>query len=127
MDLLRKLAAELRAGDVGEPSRAEAVAQAFYRDLREHIDFEDDLLAPVLRELDAWGGVRADQLTQHHREQRQQLRILAERSPSEPPQGLANLLEVLIDDLRTDMAYEEREVLSADLLHDDLVTDCEDG
>jgi iron-sulfur cluster repair protein YtfE (RIC family) len=112
---LRVLSGELAHDHLLEPF------EALYRDLRDHLDFEDALLAPALREADAWGGIRADQLERHHREQRQALRELSERSRSEPPVALVQTVTSLIADLRADMTHEERDLLSCDLLRDDLV------
>ena len=127
LDSIALLIEELQAGSAAAFTRALTKAQALYRDLRAHIDFEDELLGPALRDIDSWGPLRADRLASHHREQRQQLRTLAERSNSESPEGLAGLLTSLIQELRTDMLFEERDVLSADLLRDDLISVGEDG
>jgi hypothetical protein len=98
------------------------LAQSLYRDLREHLDFEDALLTPALREVDAWGAVRAAELERHHIGQRQSLHALAERCRSESPAELVQTITTVVAELREDMAHEDRELLSSDLLRDDLVS-----
>ena len=127
LDSLAELSAQLQAGNTEVFREAQGRLQAFHQVLRDHIDFEDALLAPALNETDAWGDLRSRRLTDHHVEQREQLRAIVTRSRSEPPVGFAQLLDHLIDELRRDMSAEEREYLSADLLRDDVVADAEDG
>jgi iron-sulfur cluster repair protein YtfE (RIC family) len=128
VDRLAAVTARLLAGDCEAFSAATASAQLLYQQLQDHLDFEDALLVAALRDTDAWGNLRADRLASHHVEQRQQFRTLAERSRCETPAGLAALLTELIADLRLDMQYEEKEVLSPELLRDDvLVVDNEGG
>jgi iron-sulfur cluster repair protein YtfE (RIC family) len=127
LDKLAELSAQLQAGDADAFRAAQDRLQSFHQVLRDHIDFEDALLAPALHESDAWGELRARRLTDHHVEQREQLRAVVTRSRSEPPPGLGQLLDALIGELRRDMTAEEREYLSADLLRDDVVADAEDG
>jgi hypothetical protein len=128
VDRLAAVTARLEAGECEAFTDALSSAQSLYHQLLDHLDFEDTLLVTALRDTDAWGDLRADRLASHHVEQRQQLHALADRSRSETPSGLAALLTGLITDLRLDMTYEEHEVLSADLLRDDvLVVDNEGG
>lgn len=128
VDQLAELAVGLAAGDASASARVLVLAQALYRDLHEHIDFEDALLLPALRECDAWGPVRAADLAQHHALQRVQLCELAERSAAASPFALAHLVTDIIVELREDMAHEDRDLLSADLLRDDVVAvDAEAG
>ena len=120
LDCLAAQALQVLSGELAHERLLEPV-NALYRDLREHLDFEDALLAPALRELDAWGPIRAAQLERHHQEQRQALRALTERARTEPPVALVQTVTSLIADLRADMKHEERDLLSCDLLRDDLV------
>jgi hypothetical protein len=104
-------------------------ARALCVDLRAHIDHEDELLLPVLRAADAWGNVRADQLAQHHEQQRHAFgeQSLAGLRPEEPTAMVAWLRD-LIAALRSDIAHEESELLGAELLRDDVFgIDVEDG
>jgi iron-sulfur cluster repair protein YtfE (RIC family) len=103
------------------------LCRKLYKQLSGHLDLEDEVLVPVLRDSDAWGDVRADTLLRHHQAQRQELKFLAGTDAPEAPE-LADRLTQLIDELRKDMAHEERHLLSADLLRDDvLAINLEDG
>ena len=129
LDTLSELTMTFEQGQRGELDRALELAQALQLELTEHFAFEDEQLSPVLRERDSWGPVRAGNLEQHHVVQREQLRILeSERARAESPVTLARAFLVLIDELRVDMAFEERELLSQELLSDDFdACDGEDG
>ena len=80
-----------------------------------HNRFEEQLLRPVLRELDAFGDVRIDRMfanhVDEHRAVRQQL-----------GEGPTNVLRAAIDNLRVHLDAEERYFLSSKVLRDDLVT-----
>ena len=125
-DMLERLAAldvtlsELRCGRASWQS-AVSECHSLYDALIAHIDMEDELLVPALRDIDAWGSVRADMLTQHHVAQRQELRAVLGDNGESDQRVLATRVGRLIDDLLTDMAHEEREVLARDLLRDDVI------
>jgi len=129
LDGLSELCAQLESGREWDIGSAVDLAQVLRVQLDEHFALEDALLSPVLRTRDSWGPVRADSLEQHHAMQREQLRILdAERARAETPVSLARAFLVLIDELRVDMAFEERELLTRDVLSDDFhASDGEDG
>src|SRR5262245_22562855 len=78
VEALADLIAQLRAGSTAVLARGLADAQALCCELREHIDFEDALLEPALRETDAWGSVRAERLVRHHAAQRKHFAELEE-------------------------------------------------
>jgi hypothetical protein len=94
--------------------------------LAEHLADEDELLAPLVRILDAWGEERARRLTEEHTQQREEMsRIrfaLAHPLPVEEQPALASALRQFVDRLRGDMAAEERDLVNAELLHDDTIT-----
>jgi Hemerythrin HHE cation binding domain len=129
LEELSAAVASLASG--GTPSTAHALdlAAALYIELRAHIDHEDALLVPVLRDADAWGKVRADQLEQHHAQQRAAFSDTSLRERKDASvSAVAAWLRNLIEELHADMAHEERELLSVDLLRDDpLGIDVEDG
>jgi len=112
-----------------DAARVTALSRQLGEQLRAHVDHEDALLLPALREADAWGQVRADQLAQHHAQQRAALgEDQLDTQLRAPRAELATWLRGVIDDLRTDMEHEERELLSVELLRDDpLGIDVEDG
>jgi hypothetical protein len=90
--------------------------------LGDHTALEDKILAPALMELDAWGQVRAARLLDHHQSQRAQIAELTILySLPRIPQEVALTTQAIVNDLRSDMEHEERELLSADLLRDDVI------
>ena len=99
-------------------------SQELLKDLRGHIDLEDAILVPAIREADAWGESRAQELTDHHAKQREQLTsaiddVAAGRMA--PPELAAQMLD-LVAYLRRDMEHEEETYLKEDLLRDDVIT-----
>ncbi|MEY4512701.1 MAG: hypothetical protein RLZZ450_4823 [Pseudomonadota bacterium] len=89
-----------------------------------HFEHEEELLAPALEALDAWGKVRADQMHADHAEQGlvlQSYLTTLEQLSSGDGSGkvLAALIGRLVESLRSDMRAEEEGVLRADLLRDD--------
>ena len=114
-----------------EPTRADAatvatlreVGRATLEELLVHVDLEDRILAPALRETDAFGPVRADGMIAGHRKQREMWRQTLDRlaTGSESTRGLVATMRELISELRDDMETEESELLDPTLLKDDLV------
>lgn len=96
-------------------------AEALYESLGRHLDVEDAFLAPALRDTDAFGKDRADQLLVHHAEQRKQLEeaLWALRDDGRRIHDIATSLLHLVHDLRIDMAHEEKDLLNEKLLRDD--------
>ena len=128
LDELATVIHALRDGDESAVGHAVSLCEQILKELSRHLDLEDAVLAPTLRELDAWGPIRAERLLRHHVQQREQLGAIAEKSHAEhTPAALAVVLADLVEDLRADMAYEERDVLSPELLRDDLSTSGEGG
>jgi iron-sulfur cluster repair protein YtfE (RIC family) len=123
---LHRAASALEGGGSAALRRAIGACERLYAELRDHLDLEDQILAPALREADAWGEVRAGRLLQHHVEQRRELQALQSEPPPADPQSLKQRIESIVSDLRSDMAYEERELL-ATLRDDVLGIDVEDG
>lgn len=121
LDTLDALAERLDTeGEAAIPD-ALAESRAFYDVLIDHIDLEDEILAPALREADAWGDVRAEKLIGHHREQRKELEALAGADAKSSSAELASRLRRIIADVREDMVHEEKEILHRNLLRDDVV------
>jgi hypothetical protein len=86
-----------------------------------HLALEDRILAPVLREIDGWGPVRADGMLAEHARQREELGILTRLARTGSAEEVARATQQLIAALRDDMDAEEQGLLSSELLHDDLV------
>ena len=123
-DQLLRLESELDAL-AKNPQNKQAVIEAARElmvELTAHTEVEDAILAPALRDIDAWGPVRADMLLDHHREQRQQLReLLAAYAHNPNLRQVARMTMQLIVDVRADMLHEENTLLANSLLRDDLV------
>lgn len=107
----------------GDPSQCDNVIEIACQILTalvKHTELEDSILAPALREIDAWGSIRATLLLDHHATQRTQLRELVEDyERPENPERIARFTLAWIREVRADMAHEEMDVLSAALLKDD--------
>jgi hemerythrin-like domain-containing protein len=89
-----------------------------------HVELENQLLAPALELLDAWGKVRADRLRAEHAEQTLMLRDYLSALNGLSGSGrtgpaLASIAQQLVDYLRRDMQAEEQCLLRPDLLCDD--------
>lgn len=122
LDKLEALAERLGQDDGAAVEPAIALSQDLYETLRDHIDLEDAILAPALREADAWGDLRADKLVAHHREQREELMALGNDIPSGVnPRDFGERLRAFILDVREDMKHEEKALLDENLLRDDVI------
>ena len=113
IDTCEKLADEIDAGhgDPAELTRAVAKLRVAFDS---HNKFEEQLLRPVLREIDAFGEVRiermvADHIGEHH--------AVREHLGDGPVAWLRDAL----DQLRVHLQAEERYFLSSKVLRDDLV------
>lgn len=120
LDRLEQAVRALRDGDRGGLDEARTVRDALCARLFEHIDLEDAILAPALRDADAWGEERAGELLRHHREQRGELTALG-RMDEIDPTVLGARLERFVADVRADMRHEETALLDPDLLRDDVI------
>lgn len=105
----------------GEP--VEHALDASLRRLREaytaHNAFELSVLEPLIRDADAWGPARVARMLEEHGAEHQALEELLSGSTTEVALRFDDLAE-LVD---AHMAAEERTFLSAQVLHDDVVTD----
>jgi hypothetical protein len=93
--------------------------------MSKHIELENAILAPALRDNDPYyGPVRARNLIEEHAAQQGQLEasamLLDDRCQS--LETLARSLIELVATVRADMEEEERLLLNNDLLSDDIVT-----
>src|SRR5689334_12259216 len=101
---LRILFVEVRrALEAADPRPA---IRKLVNEVREHLDFEDRLLLPVLRELDSWGPLRAAEVQSEHAQQRRELASLQELTHGNLEQA-AGAAAKLLDDLTVDMDGEE--------------------
>jgi len=114
MEHCERIAEDLDAGRAAPGALTREVAKLRVA-FDAHNRFEEDLLRPVLRDIDAFGDVRIDEMiadhVSEHRAMRQQL-----------GDGPTAELRLAIDTLRIHLEAEEKYFLSAKVLRDDLVT-----
>lgn len=87
-----------------------------------HIAHEEEILRPALRFGDAWSAERVAHMDEEHREQRARLGALDVRDPAKDPAGYRAEIRATLTWILEDMGSEERELLTPELLRDDLVT-----
>jgi iron-sulfur cluster repair protein YtfE (RIC family) len=130
LDHVQQAAAALAAAGHASVERAIALGHELCREIAEHIEIEDRLLVPALRDVDAWGEIRAQQLSQKHGQTQQELQALQldeHHCPLEPCALAARLIAV-IEALRADMMREQQGLLTPEVLRDDVLgIDVEDG
>ena len=96
---------------------------AFATELAEHLAFEERVLLPLVRRIDAWGPQRSERMLAEHARQRCTLAgfVAACEGESWMTQAFAERVGRLVADVLEDIAFEEEGLLDADLLRDDLV------
>jgi len=106
-----------------------ARARNLYRKFASHIDLEDCILAPALREVVGWGAMLSARLAEEHRRQREQLRHAIALIESDEASGTRVIASIrrFSRALASDMKEEEDEILRSDLLHDHVFADGESG
>ena len=107
--------------DLGDSLRVLMVA--LFRKLKAHMQYEDDVLQPILRNIDAFGEVRAEQFDREHEEQREQMGDILHAACDlrAQPREVAGRAREILQRILVDMEYEEREFLDSDLLRDDVI------
>ncbi len=97
------------------------IARQLYTSLAAHIELENRMLVPALKQTDAWGPMRADGLIACHEEQKRALAgaLMELDDLSQPPKALAAHVDELIATIRTDLENEETNLLDSELLRDD--------
>lgn len=120
---LERWAARVRAGEHSALASLRRDGEALLASVERHMGWEDRVLQPALELTDAWGRERAAWLERDHREQRMLLEhcLAAVRDELRPAEVLARTLGDLAALLRADMAEEERVLLDARVLRDDVV------
>jgi len=124
LDSVEVAARRVQGGDRSVLKLLRERGHELHERMSEHLEFGDRWLVPVIRELDAWGSERAQQIEEEHRGQRELLCFVLERleDRAAPVQLLAEQLRSFILSLRDDMHYEEQSILSEELLRDDIVS-----
>ena len=91
-------------------------------ELQAHMATEEALLGPVLERIDAWGPVRLDLMRAEHAHQRGVMALLRSRgSDALAPEPLARRTIQLLEEILSDMDAEDRDILDAKVLRDDLI------
>jgi acetoin utilization protein AcuB len=100
-------------------------ARQLYTGLTAHIELENRVLAPALKETDAWGPLRAEQLIQSHAEQKRVLEgaLMELDDLAQPAESLAVHVKAVVELIRQDLAYEEQALLCPELLRDDPIVE----
>src|SRR5262245_19480456 len=80
LETLQRLAIEADGGSSTAAERAGELTRVLFEELADHLDIEEQLLVPMLREIDAWGALRADELVRHHETQWAELKALRARA-----------------------------------------------
>lgn len=116
-DLLDQVAAGDGSARAAAHRQLNAVLGTFLR----HIEHEERVLQPVLAQIDAWGPQRKAAMDEEHAMQRELVTQLATIDPSGDPAAWAREVRLFTKDLLMDMADEEKNCLSPNVLHDDVV------
>jgi hemerythrin-like domain-containing protein len=114
MDRCEELADQLDIGK-GEPAALAREISKLRIAFDAHNKFEEQLLRPVLREIDAFGEVRIERMFNEHVSEHRSVRL-------QLGDATTNALRGAIDSLRVHLEAEERYFLSSKVLRDDLVT-----
>lgn len=120
---LDQVAARVLLGEGEQTLRLRALAEGLRERFLRHLDLEDRVLVPAIRQVDARGPERAARIAAEHRDQRARLARLLEElcDPRRTAAELAAELRALVAELLDDMVREEDTVLREDLLRDDVV------
>jgi len=110
------------AADSPVPTTVSGGLRSFIASFLGHIAHEEEILRPALRFGDAWSAERVAHMDEEHREQRARLGELDARDPDGDPAGYRGEIRATLAWILDDMASEERELLTPELLRDDLVT-----
>ncbi len=123
LSALEALADALVAGDRAPAAEALAALHAMKQRFFDHLDLEEAIMVPALRDADAWGPERAQLVLDEHREQRAELEAMVQEldRPDVSPETIGRRIRAWIEALRVDMEHEESAVLSPDLLRDDVI------
>lgn len=103
------------------PKVRDALA-ALRGELEDHLDYEEDVLVPLLRGADAWGPARAENLLKDHSGQRALLVALTEdaRDDVRSPEALAEEIAWFVQSFERDMCDEEATFLNAEALGEEI-------
>lgn len=110
------LASRVLDGEMEAEGTLSERARELYHTLLRHIDLEDAVLAPALRQAGPEGERLAQLLTEEHQRQRYQLRAGLASLESGWIERLARSIQSLVPAVRKDMAHEEKDLLQESVL-----------
>jgi iron-sulfur cluster repair protein YtfE (RIC family) len=112
-----------RGGPVAAPARKLcAVLDELNRTLHAHWEYEETVLQPILRTIDAWGPERVARMERAHRaEHRAMAGALETASAAAGPKKLATVARAMADELIAHMDDEEKYLLSRNVLTYDVI------
>jgi iron-sulfur cluster repair protein YtfE (RIC family) len=129
--LLDRTLEHAQAPTQGGRERLFEVLAELAHEMGDHIDMEERLLEPILREGDAWGDERVEKMREHHRAERTVLLRELHRLGSArelDAAGLTKDVTKVCAAVRRHLDLEEREYLNARVLRSDpVLPDAEDG
>lgn len=121
LEPIEALSKRVLSGETQDP-RLRSWAKDLYAFLKAHLRLENDILVPALAETPGFGKARAAALEAEHREQEAVFeRVLGRLARKASLENLATELLELSRSLRDDIAQEQQEFLSAELLRDDVM------
>jgi iron-sulfur cluster repair protein YtfE (RIC family) len=109
------------AGEARFGSELRARVNRLVEQVEAHLSMEEEVLLPVLREIDAWGPVRAERLIEEHEAQRAGLERLRALEQGDNQAEFTRAVLAMIWTLLGDMRQEEHDILKDELLRDDVI------
>lgn len=114
------IAERAQAGEAAAEPELRNRARALCRTFKRHLDLEDAILVPILRESDAYGPQRAERLEREHAEQRRMVADVTDAIDNvSDVRELASRVLALAREAVRDMKHEENDALRDDLIRDD--------
>lgn len=126
---LVEVAAAATRHEAQRPVVRELLAQ-LCSEIEDHLAYEEQVLVPILRDADAWGPVRVEELSKEHADQRAVLLVLLDdaRDGGREIPALADELVEFAQRFERDIAEEEGRLLTAEALGERMiVVDQTDG
>jgi len=119
---VKSLVARVRRGEPGSEPQLRQLTLELVKAFRAHIAMEDEELVPTLRDIDAWGQIRAERVERDHEWHREALDKLEGSARSDGGADLLRGLESLMQSFLDDMQTEDETVLHPNLLRDDPIS-----
>lgn len=110
------------ATDTASRGRLPRTLTLFYEQFLQHIAHEEDILRPVLADIDNWGPIRIEQMDAEHVEQRRTIGELSRLEPEPDLSAYTAKIRAFVSEIRHDMDAEEHECLSPNVLRDDVTS-----